>query len=297
MIVGVIGLGRMGSAIAYRLSQTEHTILGYDPSPESIRHAKQEGISTVTNLAALAKDADVLWLFVPANVVDSVLAQIDKYLRPGQIIIDGGNSNFQHSITRAEKLKEKQIDFLDCGTSGGVAGKENGFCLMIGGEKMIFDTLTPLFQVVAAPDGFLYTGQTGTGHYVKMIHNGIEYGLMQAYGEGLRLLHEGTFAGQLDLEKITELWNHGAVIRSWLLELTHQIFESQIDFTTISGRASESGMGKWTVEESKKYNITLPVIEAALQARFDSQKTGGDFSTKIVALLRNKFGGHSVDRM
>src|SRR5690348_9672912 len=158
MIIGVIGLGRMGSAIAHRLSNTEHTILGYDAAPESVRNAQREGITTASSLAAITKDADVLWLFVPAGVVDSVLLQMEKHLRPGQIIIDGGNSNFQQSIERAEKLKAKEIDFLDCGTSGGVAGKENGFCLMIGGQKGIFDTLTPLFQVIAAPDGFLYTG-------------------------------------------------------------------------------------------------------------------------------------------
>jgi 6-phosphogluconate dehydrogenase len=213
------------------------------------------------------------------------------------IIIDGGNSKFSDSMRRAQELVKENIYFIDCGTSGGIHGSENGFCLMIGGDKTAYDRIEPLSKVIATPGGYAYCGPSGAGHYVKMIHNGIEYGILQAYAEGFHLLKDGAFKNEhLNLEKIASVWNHGSVIRSWILELVQDIMKEDPTLEDIKGTVASTGMGLWTVEEAHQSKIPVPVIEESLNVRKWSEKTGGNYATKVVAMLRNKFGGHAVTK-
>ena len=231
------------------------------------------------------------------ELVDKVIAQLRPFLKAGDIVIDGGNSQFSDSISRAHDLALDNIFFIDCGTSGGIHGRENGFCLMIGGNKKAYDTIEPLCKAVSAPGGCAYVGPSGAGHYVKMVHNGIEYGLLQAYAEGFDLLKNGQFKDQqLDLAKIAQLWNHGSIIRSWILELVQEIMEDDSNLKGIKGNVASTGMGKWTVEQAHESGVSVPVIEESLEVREWSEKTGGNYATKIVAMLRNKFGGHAVTK-
>lgn len=295
--VGVVGLGRMGEAVAYRLVKAGFEVVGFDPNPALKTQIEKEGIRFSISLEALVHDVDVIWLMVPAGaVVDSVLATIKVHAKPGTIIVDGGNSHFPDSQRRAKELAALEFSFIDCGTSGGVHGREFGFSLMVGGNKKIYDQIEPLFRALAASGGYAYMGPSGAGHYVKMIHNGIEYALMQSYAEGFELLKEGAFKKEdLDLAAITRVWNNGSIIRSWLAELSHQIFVEDQKLSSISGCVHESGTGAWTVEEAKRANVPVPLIEKALLIRKESRKTGGNYATKVVALMRNKFGGHAYE--
>lgn len=292
--VGIIGLGRMGAAIAHRLVRAEYVVYGYDINESLCAAAKDDGVMIVPAIKELAEKSDVIWLMVPAGtIVDAVIAELIPHSK-GKSIVDGGNSFFKDSIARAQLLSQHGISFVDCGTSGGIHGKEHGFCLMVGGEGHIVSQLQPLLNALAFVGGFAHVGPIGAGHYIKMVHNGIEYALMQAYGQGLHLIHEGHFkADQLDLAKITELWNHGSVIRSWLLELINNSFKEHGQLLThISGSVAESGMGLWTTQEAREHHVSVSLIKEALQIRYDSQQNGGDYSTKLVALMRNQFGGH-----
>jgi 6-phosphogluconate dehydrogenase len=295
--VGVIGLGRMGEAVAYRLVKAGFEVVGYDPNPALKTQIEQEGIRFGASLEAVACDVDVIWLMVPAGVVvDNVLTTIKAHAQPGTIIIDGGNSHFPDSQRRAKELAALGFSFIDCGTSGGVHGRELGFSLMVGGDKKTYDKLEPMLCALAAPDGYAYMGSSGAGHYVKMVHNGIEYALMQAYAEGFELLKEGSFKSEeLDLAAITGVWNNGSIIRSWLVELSHQIFVEDQKLSHISGRVQESGTGSWTVQEAHKAHVPVPLIEKALSIRKESRDNGGTYATKVVALMRNKFGGHAYE--
>lgn len=296
MKLGVIGLGRMGAAIAARALQGGYCVLGYDPNAHAQLEAQKLNIELFDNPADVAKSADVLWLMIPAGKpVDDILAQIDEYIQPDTIIIDGGNSKYTDSIRRATQLALRGIAYLDCGTSGGIHGGEQGFCLMVGGDYAAYEKVLPLLKVLAAPSGVGHVGPSGAGHYVKMIHNGIEYGMLQAYGEGFHLLRQGDYK-DLDLHEIARIWNHGAVIRSWLLELSQDIFKYDQYLAGITGKIEEGGTGAWTVQNGHKNNVPLPVIEKSLEVRRESQKTGGNFATKVVAMLRNAFGGHAVER-
>lgn len=297
MKVAMIGLGRMGEALAYRAVQAGHELYGFDVSSDSCAVAEKNGVQIVASIADFAnKGIQVFWLMVPqGDLVDKVIAQLHPLLKAGDIVIDGGNSKFTDSVRRAQELAKDNIFFLDCGTSGGVHGRKNGFCLMVGGDKKAYDMVADLFMSVATPGGCEYVGPSGAGHYVKMVHNGIEYGLMQAYGEGFDLLKNGEFKdAHLDLEKIASLWNHGSVIRSWLLDLVQDIMKDDQELADVAGNVASTGMGKWTVENAHKVNVPVPVIEQALNVRMQSEKTGGNYATKIVACLRNKFGGHAV---
>lgn len=298
MKCGVIGLGKMGSAIAYRLTKAGKLVVGYDVNIDNhIRaQAERDKVTLAASLQELAQECEVIWLLVPAGkAVDIVIDSIQSHVQKKAIIIDAGNSLFTDSQRRAFELAKRHITFLDCGTSGGIYGRENGFCLMIGGEKKAYEKLESLFQAIAAPHGYMHMGPSGTGHYVKMIHNGIEYGMMQAYAEGLQLIKEGTFKNEhLDLAQLTGVWNHGAVIRSWLLELTHDILEKDQELETVSGKVAESGTGSWTVQEAHNNTISVPVIEKALHVRHWSRQSGGNYATKLVALMRHAFGGHPV---
>lgn len=296
MTLGIIGLGKMGVAIAHRVLKESNKVVGYDTQLEQMQEAQVIGVQTVDRPEEIPAQVDAVWIMVPAgNTVDVVLEQLKPVLKPGMILVDGGNSKFTDSIRRAEALAQKDIFFLDCGTSGGVHGKEDGFCLMVGGQVSAFSTMEPIFRAIAAPDGYAYLGPSGTGHYVKMIHNGIEYALLQAYAEGFHLLKDGAFK-DLSLERIADLWNHGSIIRSWILHLLHDVLKRDTDFKKISGFVAESGMAKWTVEQAEKAHVPVPLIKESLAMRYWSQKTGGNFATKLVALLRHEFGGHPIKK-
>lgn len=292
--IGIIGLGKMGEAIAYRLKKEKIDVEGFDIDTKNCENAKEIGVKIAHSLELLIKNNEIIWIMVPVTAVQNIIDAIIIHAKPSTIVVDGGNSFFADSQKRFETLKEKNIHFLDCGTSGGIAGRRYGFCLMIGGEQHIFKKLEPIFYMLAmtGPLGYQHVGPAGAGHYVKMVHNGIEYGIMQAYAEGFHLLHDGAFKNKLNLRNIAFLWNHGSIIRSHLLKLLEKILDKHKNFDEISGFAAESGMGNWTVGEGKKQQIPTPVIETAYNVRKESQKTGGNFATKIVALLRNKFGGH-----
>ena len=299
MKLGIIGLGRMGTAIAIRALQGNHEVFGFDLNKESRTIAEKKGITIVDSIEKIAQKTRIIWIMVPAgDPVDSVIKTLQPHIQPDDIVIDGGNSKYTDSITRADTLLKKNVYFLDCGTSGGIHGEKHGFCLMVGGNKKAYEKIYPLLTAIAVPKGVEHIGVSGTGHYIKMIHNGIEYALLQAYAEGFQLLKEGSFKKeQLDLEKISHLWQHGSIIRSFILQLTHSILEQDQTLETISGEIAESGMGKWTVQEAKKNNIPLKKIEESLNIRAWSRETGGNYATKIVALLRNKFGGHMVKKI
>lgn len=299
MNVAIIGLGKMGEALAYRAVQSGFTVFGFDVNADSCVIAAKEGVRIVSSIADFAdKNIHLFWLMVPqGELVDKVVMQLRPLLKKNDIIIDGGNSKFTDSMRRAQELVEDDIYFIDCGTSGGIHGRENGFCLMVGGDKKAYDVIKDLLQAVAAPDGYAYVGASGAGHYVKMVHNGIEYGLLQAYAEGFHLLKDGQFKNHLDLEKIAALWNHGSVIRSWILELVKSIMKEDQNLADVNGNIAATGMGKWTVEQAHELGVPVPVIEESLHVRTWSEKTGGNYATKIVAMLRNKFGGHSVTRL
>lgn len=299
MNVALIGLGKMGHALAYRLLQAQHTVFGFDVNSDSCALAQKDGVRIVDNIADFAhKNIEVFWLMVPqGDLVDTVIGQLRFAFKSGDIIIDGGNSKFSDSMRRAQELIKSDIFFIDCGTSGGIHGRENGFCLMVGGDKAAYNKIVPLLESVATSGGYAYVGPSGAGHYVKMVHNGIEYALLQAYAEGFHILKNGEFeSSHLDLEKIASLWNHGSVIRSWILDLVRDVMHDDQNLDDIAGNVASTGMGKWTVEQAHKFDIPVPVIEESLKVREWSEKTGGNYATKIVACLRNKFGGHAVIR-
>ena len=299
MKVAVIGLGRMGSAIADRLHAAGHTVFGFDLNAEARDAARGSGITVFDLLADVAKRAEVFWLMVPVGKpVDDTIAALKKDVQLGAIIIDGGNSKWTDSQRRVQELAGEGIAFLDCGTSGGLKGHEIGFSLMVGGDKKVYEKVVPIFEAVAASQGFGYVGPSGAGHYVKMVHNGIEYALLQSYAEGFQLIKQGSFKDDdLDLEKITGIWQHGSVIRSWLLDLSHEIFEEGQSFENVSGELAEGGTGRWSVEDAKKCGVDVPMMKEAVAIREWSRESGGNYATKVVALLRNKFGGHVVKKV
>ncbi|HBS47868.1 TPA: decarboxylating 6-phosphogluconate dehydrogenase [Candidatus Dependentiae bacterium] len=296
MKIGLIGLGRMGSAIAYRLQKANINILAFDPSENAKNIAAELKIEFSSKIEAISQKVDIIWLMVPAGkIVDETIEKLLPHLKKDSIIIDGGNSNFEDSIRRYNFLKKHQINFVDCGTSGGLHGRENGFSLMVGGDQNIFEKLKPIFQAITAKNGYEHIGPAGAGHYVKMVHNGIEYALLQAYGEGFNLLKNGHYKN-LDLEKIASVWNHGSIIRSWILNLSVEIFKEDQELKNISGEIGENLTGRWTEQEAEKQNIPLDLIKKSLDIREWSRKSGGNYATKVVAMLRNKFGGHEVKK-
>lgn len=298
MKIGVIGLGRMGHAIAKRMSDAGHVVFGFDVDKNAMQRAQDSGIHTVKQLEQLAEQVEVFWLMLPAgDLVDQVIETLKGRAHRESIIIDGGNSNFKDSIRREKQLQASGITFLDCGTSGGLLGEQIGFSLMVGGSERAYQQIIPLLDAVATKNGYGYVGPSGAGHYVKMVHNGIEYALLQAYAEGFHIIKEGHFKDvPIDLAKLSDIWMHGSVIRSYILELTHQVFVEDQTLSDISGQIAESGTGKWTSEEAAEQKIPAPMIDLALHIRALSRETGGDYATKVVAMLRNKFGGHAVTK-
>lgn len=297
MKVAVIGLGKMGFGIASRLLRGGHTVIGFDPDAGARDHARKAGISVITALQELPNDCTAVWLMVPAGkIIDAVLQDLVKIVARHTVIIDGGNSFFKDSIRRAKDLSLYDIPFLDCGTSGGVHGLTNGFCLMVGGDIKAYHNVLPALEAVAAPNGVAHVGPCGAGHYVKMVHNGIEYGLLQAYAEGFQLLKEGDFGAELDLHNVAALWQEGSVIRSFILGLAKNIFTEDQALTNVNGEIGENGTGRWTLDNAQEHQLQMPVLEAALQVRKESRETGGSYATKVVALLREQFGGHQAMR-
>ncbi len=297
MNFGIIGLGKMGAAIAQRAVAAGHTVWAFDPTHAGRLSGQQAGAQVTTNLYEVARHAQVIWLMVPSAVVDSLLKDLVPHLERGSTLIDGGNSNFHDSIRRSGELAVHGVDFLDVGTSGGVHGLVNGFSLMVGGDARVYANALPLLKAIAAPQGVAHVGPSGAGHYVKMVHNGIEYGLMQSYAEGLHLLRDGSFKdAKLDLAAITGVWQHGSVIRSFLLDLTHEVLEHDQTLADVAGTVDQTGMGQWTFEDAVAHRVAMPALQAALQVRADSHTTGGSYATKLLALMRHAFGGHKVGK-
>ncbi len=298
MNIGIIGLGRMGHAIAQRVLTGGYTVFGYDIGASAQQEAQQIGVHLVESVRELPAKASIIWLMLPAGeLVDKAIDELKDRLEPSAIIIDGGNSNFKDSIRRAQALAASNIAYLDCGTSGGLKGQEIGFSLMVGGNKQAYEHVVSLLKVIAAKDGYGWVGPAGAGHYVKMVHNGIEYALLQAYAEGFHIIKDGHYKNDhLDLAEITRIWMHGSVIRSYLLELAHEVFADDQQLESIKGEIAEGGTGRWTVDEAHEQHIPAPTIEDALRVRAFSRETGGNFATKVIAMLRKKFGGHAVKK-
>jgi 6-phosphogluconate dehydrogenase len=298
MQLAMIGLGRMGGNMVQRLLQGGHQVVVFDRSADAVKAHVALGAKAAKNLADLCgqlRAPRVVWVMVPAGVpVESTIEELLPGLSKGDIIIDGGNSNFKDSIRRAAGLKEKGMGFIDAGTSGGVWGLTVGYCLMIGASPEAFKTCEPIFRTLAPADGYAHVGPPGAGHYVKMIHNGIEYGMLQAYAEGYEILHASKDF-KLDLHQISAVWNRGSVVRSWLNELAERAFADDADLTALKGYVEDSGEGRWTVQEAIDLDVPAPVITLSLLTRFRSRQTDS-FGAKVIAALRNEFGGHAVKR-
>lgn len=296
MQCGMIGLGRMGANMARRLVRGGHEVVVSNRSPEPVEQLEAEGAVGARSLGELLerlKSPRAIWVSLPAGeVTENTLNQLAPLLKGGDVIVESGNSFYKDTIRRAGQLKKSGLDLLDQGTSGGIWGLEIGYCLMIGGSRASFERLEPAFKTLAPPDGYLYTGPSGSGHFVKMVHNGIEYGMLQAYGEGFEILKSSDFAA-LDLRAISHLWNQGSVVRSWLLELAERAFEKDPALASIRGYVEDSGEGRWTVLESIEKNVPAPVLALSLMMRFRSRQDES-FGAKVIAALRNEFGGHAV---
>ncbi len=299
MQLAMIGLGKMGGNMVERLLRGGHKVVAFDRAAETVQKYAKLGATPASSLADIVKKLDaprIIWIMVPAGApVDDTIRELLPQLTEGDILIDGGNSNFHETIRRSKELAEKGVQFIDSGTSGGIWGLENGYCLMVGGEKRAVLRCEPVFKTLAQPKGFLHVGPSGAGHYVKMIHNGIEYGLMQAYAEGYEILHASKNFPELDLAAIGELWQHGSVVRSWLNELAVTAFTKDPELEKLKGWVSDSGEGRWTVQEAIDVDVPAPVITLSLLMRFRSRQEDS-FSAKVLAALRNEFGGHAVHK-
>jgi len=297
MQVGFIGLGRMGSAMVERLLKHKHTVVAYDRTAEKVRAVAALGAQGAHSLGGLIGQLNpprVVWLMVPAgDPVAGVLRQLEGHLQKGDVVIDGGNSYYRHSIARANDLKKDSIHYLDAGTSGGVWGRERGYCLMVGGDPKAFKQAEPLFKALAPKDGYAYVGPSGAGHFAKMVHNGIEYSMLQAYGEGFEMLERSEFG--LDLHRLARLWNRGSVVRSWLLELAESALQKDRHLRRIRGYVEDSGEGRWTVQDAVDRGVAVPTIAQSLFARFQSRQKES-FANKLIAALRKEFGGHTVKK-
>ena len=297
MQLGMIGLGRMGANMVQRLLEGGHSVVAYDRSAAAVDAVVQSGASGAASLTELVSKLvapRAVWMMIPAGApVDQTIAELRPMLREGDILIDGGNSNYKDTKRRYAELEPVGIRYLDAGTSGGIWGLKNGYCMMVGGQKEAYAHIEPLLKTLAPPDGVAYVGPTGAGHFAKMVHNGIEYGMLQAYGEGFEILEECDY--KFDLHQLAHLWNQGSVVRSWLLELAERAFQKEADLASIAPYVEDSGEGRWTVLEAIDLNIPAPVLTLSLMARFISRDES-PFSAKVIAALRNEFGGHAVKK-
>lgn len=295
MKIGFIGLGKMGFNMVHRLLDRQHEVVVWDRSAEAIQEIEKlgaKGANSLEDLVGQLPDRKVVWLMVPAGKpVDENLDLLLGILGKNDIVVDGGNSYWRETQQRAEKALEKGIDFLDCGTSGGVWGFQNGYCLMYGGAQEAAEYLEPIFKSLAPDNGYVYCGPSGTGHMVKMVHNGIEYGMMQSYAEGFEILSKAPYG--LDLAKIADAWQYGSVVRSWLLELAVNALQDDPKLEQLKDYVSDSGEGRWTVQTAIDFDVPAHVITASLYTRFQSRQDES-FAMKMLAALRNQFGGHAV---
>ena len=300
MELGMIGLGRMGANMAERLARGGHRVIGFDPKPELRQRIEDKGAQSAASLDALVAKLGTprtLWMMVPAgDITDATIAALLPLLSAGDTLVDGGNSNYKETLRRADALARKRIDYIDCGTSGGIWGLAEGYSLMIGGGEPAVERLRPVFETLApaADRGWGRVGPAGSGHFAKMVHNGIEYALMQAYAEGFSILrHKSEFA--FDLHQVAEIWRQGSVVRSWLLDLTSAMLEKNPSLAGIAPYVADSGEGRWTVAEAIDLDVAAPAITLSLLARLRS-RDAGSFSDKLLAAMRHQFGGHEVKR-
>lgn len=299
MKIAVTGLGRMGMQIAHKLSEAEHDVIVHNRSKEPIDIAAGYGARAAYDKEDVVKDFAgeqlVIWIMLPAEIIDDQLGQWLELIPSGSIIIDGGNSDFRHTQKRAELVRQKGSVLLDIGTSGGIWGYKNGFSMMVGGEEASFKVIEPALKTLSLPSGaYQFFGEPGSGHFVKMVHNAIEYGMMESLAEGYRVLREGPYKN-IDLAKAGEVWQHGSVVTSWLNEMSRQALSENPQLGGIDGKVAESGEARWTLEVAKDLNIEMPAIQSAFDVRLASQKGQVNFATKLLAAMRNKFGGHQIN--
>lgn len=297
MQIGLVGLGKMGYNLALNFKRNGLQVHAFDVNKAACEKISKEGVATysmVSDMALALGGRKVIWIMVPAgNVVDVILNNLKQYLNPNDIIIDGGNSHYKDTHTRARDLEKMGVHLLDSGTSGGPLGALRGVCTMIGGKREAFDYCEAIFKSISVESGYLYCGKSGSGHFTKMVHNGIEYGMMQSIAEGLEVLNK--YDAEMDLASVSKVWNHGSVVRSWLMELTQRALEKDKNLESIIGVMNSSGEGKWTVETALELGVPAPVITMSLLMRYRSQQDD-TFSGKVVAALRNEFGGHEVEK-
>ncbi|AKO94849.1 phosphogluconate dehydrogenase (NAD(+)-dependent, decarboxylating) [Priestia filamentosa] len=295
MEIGIVGLGKMGFNLALNLLDHKHEVAAFDVAKESVQNIEKEGAKgaySIEELVSKLPERKVVWVMVPAGeITEGVITELESLLGKDDIIIDGGNANYKESLARSARLAEKGIHFLDVGTSGGTDGARNGACTMVGGNKDAFSYVEEIFKDICVEKGYLYTGESGSGHFLKMVHNGIEYGMMQAMAEGFDVLEKSPY--DYDYKEVARVWNNGSVIRSWLMELIENAFSKDPKLEGLKGIMQSSGEGKWTVETALDYQVATPVIALSLMMRYRSLEDD-TFSGKVVAALRNEFGGHSV---
>ena len=293
----MVGLGRMGANMVARLLQGGHEAAAYDRDPDAVgRSAGQgaRGCSSLAELVASLSPPRNVWIMVPAGApTTTTIAQLADLLAAGDVIIDGGNSYWKDAQAQGATLAAKGIDFVDAGVSGGIWGLKEGYCLMVGGQAQVCKRLEPLFLTLAPAEGYLRVGPIGAGHFVKMVHNGVEYGMLQAYAEGFELLAASPFGDGLDLQKVSHLWNQGSVVRSWLLELAERAFAQDPRLSAIEGYVDDTGEGRWTVQDAVDMAVPVPALALSLFMRFRSRQPDS-FAAKVIAALRNQFGGHAV---
>lgn len=298
MKLGLIGLGKMGANMTERLLKGNHEVAVFDLDKEAIQNAEKlgaEGCASIDDLVRRLPTPGIVWIMVPSGKpVQDTIDKLRSLLDIGGIIIDGGNSFYKDSRQRAEELKAKDIHYLDVGTSGGIWGLKKGYCIMVGGDETIYKYCEPIFKTLAPENGYKYIGSSGAGHYVKMVHNGIEYGLMQSYAEGFEIMHSSEY--NIDLHGVASLWDKGSVVRSWLLQLLSNALKDDKDLSSLKGYVDDSGEGRWAVAEAIEKNIPAPVITSSLLTRIRSRQDES-YGAKVLAALRNEFGGHAVKKI
>lgn len=298
MRIGMVGLGRMGGNMSRRLTQGGHQVVGFNQDPVPEEHTREMGIELAASLDQLVAKLEpprIIWVMVPSGKpTETTIDALSNLLQEGDLIVDGGNTRFTDDLRRAETLSPLGIHYMDAGTSGGVWGLQEGYCLMVGGSDLDFRRLEPVLKTLAPPEGYLHCGPVGAGHYVKMVHNGVEYAMMQAYAEGFELMEASQFA--LDTAKIAHLWNRGSVVRSWLLELTAGALDDDPKLESLQAYVDDSGEGRWTVEESIHLSVPAPTIALALQMRFRSRQENS-YAARMLAAMRQQFGGHAVKKV
>jgi 6-phosphogluconate dehydrogenase len=299
MQLGFVGLGKMGGNMVHRIHRdSDHKVVAFDFNEDAVKTAEGVGATGAGSLEELVQKLEaprMVWLMVPAGeATQKTIDELSKLLEKGDTVVDGGNTNWHDDVRRAGDLDEQGIHYIDVGTSGGVWGLEVGYCMMVGGHEESVQRLAPILDVLAPPDGWRHFGDAGAGHFVKMVHNGVEYGMMQAYAEGFDVMHASRFP--IELKEVAALWNRGSVVRSWLCELAERAFEAEgNDLEDIRGHVADSGEGRWTIQDAIDHDVPVPVLSAALFARFYSRKNG-DFTARVLAALRNQFGGHAIER-